>query len=128
MNTQEKRKTNIKKKLNIVKKFIENKNIIVVDDSIVRGNTIKHIINLLKKNKAKDIYIVSACPEIINENMYGIDIPTKDELLCNGKNKEKLIEELNIKDIFFQDINDLQTSIQIFNPEIKSFEMSVFLK
>ena len=128
MNTQEKRKSNIKRKLNIVKEYIEDKNIIIVDDSIVRGNTIKHIINLLRKYKAKDIYIVSACPEIVNENVYGIDIPTKEELLCNGKKKDQLIEELNIKDIFFQDINDLQKSIRIFNPEIRDFELSVFLK
>ena len=126
MNTQEKRKFNIKRKLNIVKEYIENKNIIIVDDSIVRGNTIKHIINLLKKYKANDIYIVSACPEIVNGNLFGIDIPTKEELLCYGKNKEQLIEELNVKDIFFQDINDLKKSIQIFNPQICDFEISVF--
>ena len=61
-------------------------------------------------------------------NVYGIDIPTKEELICNGKKKDQLIEELNIKDIFFQDINDLQKSIRIFNPEIRGFELSVFLK
>jgi len=126
MNTQEKRKSNIKRKLNIVKEYIEDKNIIIVDDSIVRGNTIKHIINLLKKYKAKDIYVVSACPEIVNENVYGIDIPTKEELLCNGKKKDQLIEELNIKDIFFQDINDLQKCICQFNPQITDFELTIF--
>ena len=126
MNTQEKRKSNIKRKLNIVKEYIEDKNIIIVDDSIVRGNTIKHIINLLKKYKAKDIYVVSACPEIVNENVYVIDIPTKEELLCNGKKKDQLIEELNIKDIFFQDINDLQKCICQFNPQITDFELTIF--
>lgn len=126
MNSQEKRKHNIKRKLNIVKKYIENKNIIIVDDSIVRGNTIKHIINLLRRNKVKEIYVVSACPEIINENIYGINIPTKCELFCWNKKKEDLIKELNIKDIFFQDLNDLQKSVNSFNPYIKNFELSVF--
>ncbi len=126
MNTQEKRKTNIKRKLNIVKKFIENKNIIVVDDSIVRGNTIKHIINLLKINKANNIYIVSACPEIINENVYGIDIPIANDLICHNKNKDKLLKELLVNDIFFQDISDLKKSIQLFNPNLKEFEDSIF--
>ena len=82
MENQDKRKKNIKRKLNVIKHLVDGKNIIIVDDSIVRGNTILHIIKLLKLNNAKDIYVVSSCPEIINENIYGIDIPNKTDLIC----------------------------------------------
>ena len=59
MNTQEERKKNIKRKLNLVKSIVENKNILIVDDSIVRGNTIKHIIDLFKNNNVNKIFVVS---------------------------------------------------------------------
>ena len=57
--------------------YIYNKNLLIVDDSIVRGNTIKHIIDLLKNNGVNKIFVVSSSPEIINENKYGIDVPNK---------------------------------------------------
>ena len=84
MNTQEKRKSNIKRKLNIVKQFIDNKNILIIDDSIVRGNTIEHIIKLLKKNNVGKLYVASSCPEIKYENKYGIDIPNRKEYPKNA--------------------------------------------
>ena len=128
MGTQENRKKNIKRKLNVIKSFIQNKNLLIVDDSIVRGNTIKHIVNLLKNNGANDIYIASSCPEIINGNNYGIDIPRKEDLLCFNKTNKQIIKDLNIKDIFFQEKNKLLETIQSMNPSIKYLEMSVFKK
>lgn len=127
MNTQGKRKKNIKRKLNIIKHLIEKKDIIIVDDSIVRGNTIKHIINLLKENDVGKIYVVSCSPPIINKNIYGIDIPDKEDLLLYNKSIEDIEKELSVKFIF-QDLDDLKKSINILNPKLKVFEDSIFKK
>ena len=128
MGTQEKRKKNIKRKLNVIKSFVENKNLLIVDDSIVRGNTIKHIVNLLKNNGANNIYIASSCPEIINGNNYGIDIPRKEDLLCFNKTNKEIVNDLDINDIFFQEKDKLLETIQSMNPSIQDLEMSVFKK
>ena len=128
MENQEKRKKNIKRKLNVVKHLVDGKNIIIVDDSIVRGNTILHIIELLKLNNAKDIYVVSSCPEIINENKYGIDIPNKTDLICYQKKTDNLKDDLDIKEIIFQDLEDLKSCIWEQNSLIKDFECSIFCK
>ena len=128
MDNQNKRKKNIKRKLNIVKNIVYKKNILIVDDSIVRGNTIKHIIELLKNNEVNKIFVVSSSPEIINENKYGIDVPNKEDLISYNKNNQELKEYLNIDGIIFQDLDDLKKSIQYFNPRITDFELSIFIK
>ena len=125
MDTQDKRRKNIKRKLNVIEHLVENKNLMIVDDSIVRGNTMKHIINLLRKHKVKKIYIISCCPEIINENKYGIDIPDKSELICYNKNIKEI---LDVEDIIFQNLDDLKESIKYYNSDIKDFEDSIFMK
>ena len=126
MNTQLERKKNIKRKLNLVKSIVENKNILIVDDSIVRGNTIKHIIDLFKNNNVNKIFVVSGSPEIINGNKYGIDIPDKKDLLLNNKSINEIKKDLNINELIFQDLDDLKKSIQYFNPKITDFELSIY--
>jgi amidophosphoribosyltransferase len=128
MDSQNNRKKNIKKKLNIIKNIVSNKNILIVDDSIVRGNTMKHIINLLKNNNANKIFVVSGAPKIVNTNIYGIDVPNKDQLISYNKNNKELKEYLNVDEIIFQDLENLKKSIQFFNPNIKDFEISMFIK
>ena len=122
MDSQHKRKKNIKRKLNVIQHLMKNKNILIVDDSIVRGNTIKHIVDLLKENDVNKIFIAISCPEIINTNNYGIDIPTREELLCFNKSNQEIENELGIEKIIFQDLSDLEKSIQPF----KNFEKSIF--
>ena len=94
MDSQKKRKKNIKRKLNVIQHLIQDKNILIVDDSIVRGNTIKYIVNLLKEYQVKKIFIAISSPKIINTNHYGIDIPTKEELLCFQKTNQKIETDL----------------------------------
>ena len=126
MNNQKNRIFNIKRKLNIIKHLVENKNIMIVDDSIVRGNTLKHMINLLKENDVNKIFVVSSCPEIINKNIYGLDIPDKNQLLCFNYKKEEIEESYKIDKLIFQDIHDLKKSISDLNPDIINFETSIF--
>ena len=125
MDSQKKRKKNIKRKLNVIYHLVKNKNILIVDDSIVRGNTIKHIVNLLKENDVKKIFIAISCPRIINTNKFGIDVPTKQELLCYNFTNEMIENYLKIEKIIFQHLNDLEKSIQVLKP-IQDFEKSVF--
>ena len=88
---------------------------------------IKHIIELLKNNEVNKIYVASSSPEIINSNKYGIDIPDKEDLLLYNKSIEELEKELDIN-LIFQDLDDLKNSINIYNPELKIFEDSIFKK
>ena len=125
MDSQKKRKKNIKRKLNVIQHLIQDKNILIVDDSIVRGNTIKYIVNLLKEYQVKKIFIAISSPKIINTNHYGIDIPTKEELLCFQKTNQEIEKDLSVKKIIFQDLNDLKQSVQSFEA-IQHFELSVF--
>tara|TARA_B100000900_G_scaffold415981_1_gene448277 strand:- start:2123 stop:3499 length:1377 start_codon:yes stop_codon:yes gene_type:complete len=126
MDSQLKRTKNIKRKLNVVKEMIFNKNILIVDDSIVRGNTMKHIIDLLKNNNVNKIFVASSSPEIINENKYGIDIPSRESLISYNKTNNVLEKYLGIDKIIFLDLPDLKKSIQYFNPKIKDLELSIY--
>ena len=125
MDSQKKRKKNIKRKLNVIQHLIQDKNILIVDDSIVRGNTIKYIVNLLKEYQVKKIFIAISSPKIINTNHYGIDIPTKEELLCFQKTNQEIEKDLSVEKIIFQDLNDLKQAVQSFEA-IQHFELSVF--
>ena len=82
INNQEKRNKNIQKKLSVVNNIVKGKNLLIIDDSIVRGNTIKHIVDLLRKNDVNKIFVASCAPIIKYQNYYGLDIPTKEELIC----------------------------------------------
>ena len=125
MDSQDKRRKNIKRKLNVVEHLIKDKNLMIVDDSIVRGNTIKHIIDLLKKYNVGKIIVISSCPEIINENIYGIDIPNKESLICYNSD---IYKKLDIDFIIFQDLEDLKNSVRYFNNKLNDFEDSIFIK
>ena len=125
MNNQKNRKKNIRLKMSIIKKFIENKNIIIVDDSIVRGNTIKHIIELLKNNNVGKIYVCISSPPIKYKNIYGIDIPTNEELIANKLNINEIEKKINADKLIYLKLNDMVNSIKFFNNDL-NFDLSIF--
>ena len=126
MSSQKERQKNIKKKLNVISQFVKGKKLIIVDDSIVRGNTMKHITQLLLKNGASKIVVVSCAPEIKFKNKYGIDIPNSNDLISFHKTPEEIARYYQIDKVIFQDLKDLTKSIQSFNKTIKHFELSIF--
>ena len=126
MDTQEKRQHNLKRKLNVIPSLIKNKNIIIVDDSIVRGNTMNHIISLLKQTQVGKITVVSAAPQIINKNTYGLDIPTKGELISSHYNPIQLAQKYGVEHVIFQDIDNLYKTINMYNTNINNLELSIF--
>lgn len=126
MKNQKERKNNIKRKLFIVKQEVYNKNIIVVDDSIVRGNTSKHIINELRLYGAKKIYFVSCSPQIKYKNLYGIDLPKQEDLIAYNRTDDEIAKELDADKVIYLNIEDLKNSLLTINPNINNFELSVF--
>ena len=126
MDTQEKRKHNLKRKLNVIPSILKGKNIIIVDDSIVRGNTMNHIIDLLKQTNVGKIIVVSAAPQIINKNTFGLDIPTKEELISYHYTPDELAQKYGVEHVVFQDIENLYKTVYFYNKKIKHLEVSIF--
>ena len=126
MDNQYKRTKNIQRKLSVVKNIVENKNILIIDDSIVRGNTMKHIIDLLYKNNVKSIIVASSAPVIKYQNFYGLDIPTKEELIGYKNTIEEIEKKLNIKKLIYLSIDEICNVINSMNNNLLDFELSVF--
>jgi len=114
------------KKIKIVKSLVYNKNLLIVDDSIVRGNTSRYIISELKRCGAKKIYLASCCPPIKNPNIYGIAIPSHNELIAYNKTEDEVEKELGVDKLIYLDIDSLCKTLTELNPALDEFETSVF--
>ena len=98
-------------KFSVIREQVEGKNILLVDDSIVRGTTSRKIVNLLREHGAKNVYLASTCPPIISPCYYGIDFPTTTELVAFGKSREEIEKHLNVEKVFYNDISDVHDSL-----------------
>lgn len=116
----------VRRKLNTISAEFKDKNVLLVDDSIVRGTTSEQIVEMARAAGAKKIYFASAAPEIRYPNVYGIDMPTKHELIAYGRNVEQIAQEIGVDKLIFQDLTALTESVQQENPAIKDFDCSVF--
>lgn len=120
----------VKMKLNTIKKEFENKNVIIVDDSIVRGTTSKELIKLARDSGAKKIWFASASPPIRYANRLGIDIQTKEELIAYNKTENKIAEELGCERVYYNDLHTICKNIKILKDKnsypIDGFETSCF--
>ena len=123
---QKERKKSVRQKLNAVKLEFAGKNVLLVDDSIVRGTTSKEIIQMARDAGAKKVYMVSAAPGVRYPNVYGIDMPTADELIAHGRTDDEVGEIIGADWIIYQDLKDLIASGTEGNPEVKRFDCSVF--
>ena len=123
---QEERKKSVRRKLNILDLEFNGKNVLLVDDSIVRGTTSKKIIEMAREAGAKKVYFASAAPAIKYQNLYGIDMPATSELIASNKSIEDVALEINTDWLIYQKLDDLINSVQEGNPEIKEFETSIF--
>ena len=104
---QELRQLQVKLKLAVIKETVENKRIVVVDDSIVRGTTTKGKIRTLRQAGAKEIHMRVSCPPIRFPCFYGIDFPTKEELLANNRNLEQIKEFLDVDSVGYMSLEGL---------------------
>ena len=120
------RRKSVRRKLNAIPSEFKDKNVLLVDDSIVRGTTSEQIIEMARESGAKKVYFASAAPEIRFPNVYGIDMPSANELIAYGREIEQISDLIRADGLIFQDIDDLTDAVRELNPEIKSFETSVF--
>ncbi|WP_386693003.1 MULTISPECIES: amidophosphoribosyltransferase [unclassified Lonepinella] len=123
---QTQRVSAVRRKLNTISAEFKGKNVLLVDDSIVRGTTSEQIVDMARSAGANKIYFASAAPEIRYPNVYGIDMPTKNELIAYGRNVDEIAKLIGVDGLIFQDLEALQISIQQENPNIREFDASVF--
>ncbi|MDW3095151.1 MAG: amidophosphoribosyltransferase [Gammaproteobacteria bacterium] len=123
---QTQRKKSVRQKLNPIGLEYKNKNVLLVDDSIVRGTTSKEIVQMAREAGAKNVYFASASPPVRYQNIYGIDMPAATELIAHGKNVDEVCEEIGADKLFYQNIDDLIWSVRKGNKKLKQFETSVF--
>ena len=120
------RKRSVAHKLSPIEIEFKDKNVLLVDDSIVRGNTSKKIIEMVRSKGAKNVYFASAAPPVRFQNVYGIDMPATRELVAHGKTIQEVKEIIGADELVYQDIEDLRMAAHIGNPSITQFEDSVF--
>ena len=123
---QSQRKKSVRQKLSPVDLEFRGKNVLLVDDSIVRGTTCKEIIQMARDVGARKVYFASAAPPVRFPNVYGIDMPAKSELIAHGHTTEEICELIGADGLIYQDLSDLIASAREGNPEIEQFDCSVF--
>lgn len=123
---QQQRKKSVRRKLNAIRSEFKDKNVLLVDDSIVRGTTSGQIIEMARDSGAKKVYIVSAAPEIRFPNVYGIDMPSANELIAHGRDNDAICKQIGADALIFQTLDDLVDAVRCGNPDIVKFEASVF--
>ena len=123
---QSARKKSVAQKLSPIEIEFKGKNVLLVDDSIVRGHTSKKIIQMVRKCGAKKVYFASASPPVRFQNVYGIDMPAIKELIANNKSIKEIQKYIGADELIYQELEDLKRSAHTGNPSIKKFEDSVF--
>ena len=120
------RKKSVRQKLNAIISEFKDKNVLLVDDSIVRGTTSREIVQMAREAGARKVYFASAAPPVLYPNVYGIDMPTRDELIAYGRTTEEVCREITADRVIYQDIDALKRSISDVNPALTNFEASCF--
>jgi len=108
---QEERKRSVKHKLVPQETEIRGKKVLIVDDSIVRGNTSREIVRMVKDFGAKEVYFVSACPPVQHPCYYGVDMPTTEELIASKKTVDTIKKDLGVDILMYQEIEDLVEAV-----------------
>lgn len=121
------RRKSVRQKLNAMPVEFEGKNVLLVDDSIVRGTTMCEIVRMTREAGAKKVFVASASPRVMFPNVYGIDMPTRSELLCgDGRDEKAVAEYLGADAVVYQTMEGLMAALHKINPNIKKFDCSCF--
>src|SRR6185369_13611397 len=116
---QAQRKKSVRQKLNAIDVEFRGKNVLLVDDSIVRGTTSSQIIQMAREAGAKKVYFASAAPPVRFPNVYGIDMPSVHELVANGRSDDEIAREIGADRLIYQDLDDLIEAAREGNPVIR---------
>ena len=120
------REKSVRQKLNAIGQEFAGKNVLLVDDSIVRGTTCEQIIEMAREAGARNVYFCSAAPAIRYPNVYGIDMPTSEELIAYNRTIDDIGRLIGADKLIFQDLSDLKKAVAALNPAIEDFDCSVF--
>jgi amidophosphoribosyltransferase len=123
---QSHRKKSVRQKLNPVPLEFFGKNVMLVDDSIVRGTTCRQIIEMAREAGAANVYFASAAPPVRYPNVYGIDMPSASELIAHNRSVEEVCELIGADWLVYQDLEDLVRCSHEGNPQVDGFDCSVF--
>jgi amidophosphoribosyltransferase len=120
------RRKSVRQKLNAIGIEFKGKNVLLVDDSIVRGTTSQQIVMMAREAGARKVFFASAAPPVRFPNVYGIDMPTRAELLATGRNDEQICREIGADALIYQDLDALVAAVREGNTEIQEFDCSCF--
>ena len=123
---QELRKKSVRQKLNAINIEFAGKNVLLVDDSIVRGTTSREIVQMAREGGAKKVFFASAAPPVRYPNVYGIDMPTRNELIATGRNDQEIAAAIGADAVIYQELSALIEDVRSINPTIKTFDCSCF--
>ena len=123
---QSTRKSSVRQKLNTVAQEFQGKRVLLVDDSIVRGTTSREIVDMARAAGALKVYFASAAPPVRYPNVYGIDMPTRNELIANGRSVDEVCHEIGADALVYQDLEALKSSVRELKPSLTSFDCSCF--
>jgi amidophosphoribosyltransferase len=120
------RKKSVRQKLNAIASEFKDRNVLLVDDSIVRGTTSREIVQMARDAGARKVYLASAAPPVRYPNVYGIDMPTKDELVAHGRTVEEIRAIIGCDALIYQDVDGMKKAVGSLNPAIAGFDASCF--
>ena len=120
------RKKSVRQKLNVIASEFKGRNVLLVDDSIVRGTTSKEIVQMARDAGARKVYLASAAPPVRYPNVYGIDMPTSSELVAHNRSVEEIREIIGCDALIYQDVDGMKKAIGSLNPQIQDFDASCF--
>jgi amidophosphoribosyltransferase len=120
------RKKSVRQKLNVIASEFKGRNVLLVDDSIVRGTTSREIVQMARDAGARKVYLASAAPPVRFPNVYGIDMPTPDELVAHGRTIEEIREVIGCDALIYQDVDGMKRAIGKLNTKLDGFDASCF--
>jgi amidophosphoribosyltransferase len=120
------RRKSVRQKLNAIGQEFKGKNVLLVDDSIVRGTTSREIVQMARESGARRVFFASAAPPVRYPNVYGIDMPTREELIATGRSDEQIAREICADELIYQDLEALVGDVHAVNTRVSHFETSCF--
>jgi len=120
------RSRSVRQKLNPMSMEFSGKNVLLVDDSIVRGTTSREIVQMARESGARKVYFASAAPPVRFPNVYGIDMPTRAELIAAHRSEDEVAREIGADALIYQDLDELKDAVRRANPRLSNFETSCF--
>jgi amidophosphoribosyltransferase len=120
------RRRSVRQKLNVIAMEFRGKNVLLVDDSIVRGTTSHEIVQMARESGARRVFFATAAPPVRYPNVYGIDMPTRTELIAAHRSEEDVGREIGADALIYQDLDALKDAVRSINPKLTQFEASCF--